>query len=132
MSINGTQVLTRTIEPFVASISGTQTLTRAIGVSGQTLDLALVGAPTGLVGILTVSIITFDGSVTVYFPSTQNIQEIPAGTGRYVATVPYPDIGRYFVVWTTGTTTVSTELDVVAEHRWPPAFAQERWAANLA
>lgn len=103
MSITGTQDFTRVIEaappPPLPSIGGFQQFTRALGTSGDTIQRVLSGAPTGLVGTLTVAITSYDGSVTIAFPTTQGIAEIPEGSGRYVATLLKPDVGRYWIAW---------------------------------
>lgn len=110
----GTADIRWSVDAFQARISGSELLQWAVGVEpGTTIQVVLDGAPTGRVGILTVSIVTLDGGITVYFPTTQGIEEVPAGTGRYVATVPRPDVGEYFVVWSDGQTTTEVELDVV-------------------
>lgn len=112
-SLSGTRQIARAISPFRPSIGGFRTLARSLSVQVVSITLVLDGAPTGLVGTLTVAITTLDGSAYVYAPSPSHIVEVPAGTGRYEATVPRPDIGRYFVVWSDGITTATlVELDI--------------------
>jgi hypothetical protein len=102
---------------YIPPISGTQILRWKIGVSGLTIDLVLNGAPTGLVGELSVAVYSEDQAETIVFPTTSGIVEYPAGTGRYVATVLRPERGRYLAVWTYGTQSVSTSLAVVRTGR---------------
>lgn len=87
------------IDQFRPTIGGFQPLSWALGSAGDTISPVLTGAPTGLLGTLTVTIVAYDGTVTVYFPSGSDIAEVPASTGRYVATVPKPDIGKYWIAW---------------------------------
>lgn len=96
----------------------------------DTLELVLTGAPTGQTGIMTVSIETNDEHRSVvYPPSAQQVIEQPAGSGRYVATVPNPGLGSYFVVWSDGTSQAVAALLIlpggigvgVFLNRTPPA-----------
>lgn len=120
----GAQQLSWTIEPDRPRISGSQALSWRIGVSADTLLLQLENAPSGMVGVLTVEILTGDASVTVYPPSTQGLVEAPAGSGRYTATIPLPDPGRYLVVWSDGSVIVTQTLLVIDDEALiPPFFA---------
>lgn len=128
-AINGTQDLQWPINAFIPSVGGFQAIAWRVGTSDETVTVVIDAAPTGLVGDLTVSIITFDGAITVTVPTTEDIQEIPPGTGRYVATVPLPDIGDYFVVWNIGATTTFARLTVFLDNHWEVTQLPGRWAA---
>lgn len=104
MTITNFQEIAWSIDDAVDQVGGSQQITWALGISPESVQLYLVGAPSGLTGVLTVAIVTLDGSVYVYGPTTTEIVESPAGTGRYIATVPRPDIGHYVVVWSDGVT----------------------------
>lgn len=113
-----TQVLTWELQeapPEQPGVVFTQDIAWTLGVAEQgiPLELVLTGAPTGLVGVLTIEILASDGLTIVLAPTAQDIVEIPAGTGRYVATVTRPPVGDYFVVWSDGTTTTQTGLKVL-------------------
>lgn len=100
------------VQEFHSGISGTVSIRWAIGVTDETIELELTGAPTGLTGTITIELVGADG-VTVAYPETSDgITEIPAGTGRYVAVVPLPAAGDYFVIWSDGSETVQTTLAI--------------------
>lgn len=100
------------INEFQLALAGTQVVTWEIGTTDETIDLEMTGAPTGLVGTVSVEIVAADGTTVVYPTTTAGIVESPAGTGRYVATVTRPAAGEYFVIWSDGTTTIQTGLTV--------------------
>jgi hypothetical protein len=103
--------VTRPILAFAAAVASDFTITRQFG-SQNTMQLILTGAPTGLVGLLTVSLVTEDLGIVIVAATTSGIVELPADSGRYVATVSVLAGGRYFVIWSDGTETTS-ELVVV-------------------
>lgn len=78
----------------------------------DTLDLILNGAPTGLEGILTIQLETADDGTLVYGPTTQAIVESPSGSGRYIATVPNPGVGTYFITWSDGANQTVEDLEI--------------------
>lgn len=118
MALTGTQNISWAIEPLLPTLGAFQTLSWAIGASSDTLTLVLLNAPPGLTGSLTIAVLTQDGTTYVTFPTTTGIQEIPAATGRYVATVRKPDVGEYFAIWSDGATTVYGTLIVYLSDRW--------------
>jgi hypothetical protein len=76
---------------------------------GATFYSDLDNAPTGLVGTVGVRIIRKSDEATVLARTTAGIVEVPAGSGRYVATLVAPlTQGDFTVFWDTGTVTPTT------------------------
>jgi hypothetical protein len=113
-TISSLQEFLRSIEDFRQVITVSQQFTRSLSAL-PAIDVVLTGAPTGLVGTLTVAVTTESGAI-ITPPTINGIQETPAGTGRYVASIPQPqDVGRYFVVWNDGQNTTLALLLVILE-----------------
>lgn len=115
MAVTFAQDISRAIDPPVDQIGFTQEITRRLGASINDAVLTLTGAPTGLTGTLTIGVVTTDGSVYVQLPTTTGIQESPAGTGRYQATIPQPDVGRYLAVWSDGELAVTAPFAIIGD-----------------
>lgn len=113
-----TQDLSWVINSTADTISSSLILNWSLGQDVTNTTVVLLGAPTGLAGIITVSLVSYDGTTVVYYPTTDGIQEVPADTGRYIATVPTPDVGDYFVVWATTTMSRYGTMSVEEPTRW--------------
>lgn len=95
-------------------IAGTLAVTWAIRSETEVLTFILNAAPTGLTGVLTITIETDEDTPTVlYGPTTQQISEQPPGSGRYEAVVPSPGVGTYFIVWSDGTNQTIEALEIL-------------------
>lgn len=88
------------------------------------------GLTTGLEGTVAVRLINAATRVVAVARTTAGIDEDPAGSGSYTATVTAPATeGRYEIGWDTGTTTPSTYFveDVIVDQ-----YVTANGAANLA
>lgn len=113
--IADTQTLSWPIDQELDVIGAFQALSWVVGATDETIEVVLDNAPTGLVGDLTVSITTIDGTTTIYFPTNEGIEEEPEGSGRYVATVTRPTLGRYRLTWSDGSTSIPLILTVLQD-----------------
>lgn len=105
---------------------------------GSTFYPDLDGAPTGLVGILAVTITRKADNVIVSERSTSAIAEAPADSGHYTATRVGPaEAGEYLVTWDDGsgpeavafddivvTADLPNDTAVDSEYPWAPTVAE--------
>ncbi len=88
----------------------------------QGFDAWLTGAPTGLVGSLTVRIEDADTGMVVVTETTAGIIEPRAGFYKTTLVAPALE-ADYFIVWKNGSTEVTEELVVSTTAPLPTAFA---------
>lgn len=96
----------------VTAITGSRTVQWIIW-SADAITLELLEAPTGLAGVLTITVQDVAGN-NVYGPTVGGITEEPAGSGRYVATVPNFAVGTYFAIWSDGLSQAIAELTIIS------------------
>lgn len=113
--VSGTLDIAWAIDQFRATIGGSLLMSWRLGATNDVLQLVLNNARPRQTGVLTIAITSQDGAVYTYFPSTVDIREVPADTGRYVATIPTPDVGFYFAVWSDGISSVAVPLSVLPD-----------------
>lgn len=76
---------------------------------GAPVNASIENMPTGLVGVLGVRIVAFDGD-EVIGRQVAGVVEVPAGSGIYATTLNAPDeAGDYLIVWDTGGATPDFE-----------------------
>lgn len=74
---------------------------------GDAFEARVQGFPAGQAGVVGVQILDDSGDVAVA-RTTDGIQESPAGSGSYIATLVAPPAGGYSVFWDTGVISPST------------------------